>query len=53
MREWERVYREAAAPYAACELLEVVGNQRIDARLRPVIEVHDRECGVGSGRPLA
>ncbi|MBI1903373.1 MAG: hypothetical protein HYS13_19905 [Planctomycetia bacterium] len=53
MRAWEAKYNAAAAPYATCELVSVLGSSRVDATVAPLVQLHDAETRVGSGLPLA
>ncbi len=51
---WHKTYLDRAKGYAACELLDTVGEMTtLDAQSRRLIDLHDERSGVGSGLPLA
>lgn len=50
---WIAEYELAASVYAACEFIESVGSGTVHPDVRPVLELHDESCSVGSGLPLA
>lgn len=50
---WIAEYELAASVYAACEFIESVGSGTVHPDVRPVLELHDYSCSVGSGLPLA
>ncbi|HEX4869757.1 MAG TPA: hypothetical protein VFV15_03405 [Moraxellaceae bacterium] len=50
---WRASYDARSAPHAVCAFVDTVGTPAPAARNRAVAELHDRETGVGSLRPLA
>lgn len=50
---WQSRYEAKSAPHAVCALLDTIGRPAAAAANRAVAELHDRETGVGSLRPLA
>jgi hypothetical protein len=53
MREWLSRYDRARAGKAVCALVTAVGSGRTHPALEDVVRLHDAECGVGTGAPLA
>lgn len=53
MKSWVVRYRDVCGGYATCDLVAALGSGATDERIARVIAYHDRETGVGSGRPLA
>lgn len=52
-RKWEREYAAAAEPYATCSFIEQIGNDRVVADFRALLEMHDKETKASVGLPLA
>lgn len=50
---WCAAYDAKSAPHAVCALVDTIGRPAPAAANRAVVELHDRETGVGSLRPLA
>ncbi|MEM1180427.1 MAG: hypothetical protein AAGM22_18935 [Acidobacteriota bacterium] len=50
---WLSTYQEVHSRYATCELVTTFGTGKPGERMAALIEHHDRETGVDSGRPLA
>lgn len=51
--DWQSRYESRSAPHAVCALVDTIGRPAPAAANRAVTELHDRETGVGSLRPLA
>lgn len=49
---WLEGYQVKSAEYATCELLGTYGRGSTPTSFRELVELHDRECRVGSGLPL-
>lgn len=45
--EWIREYEKRSVSFAACRFLEAFGSGNVDASLKEVIELHDRESKAG------
>lgn len=50
---WQTRYEGKSAPHAVCSFVDTFGRPAPAAANRAVMELHDREAGVGSLRPLA
>ncbi|RNF86474.1 hypothetical protein [Montanilutibacter psychrotolerans] len=50
---WVADYEAAAGGFAACRFLKDIGGAPVDAAVRAVVDVHDRESRVESTLPLA
>lgn len=50
---WLLQYEIASAQYAACRLVEALGEQVTEQSLRPLVAAHDERSGALSERPLA
>ncbi len=50
---WLSGYESAAGGFATCQFLSAVGAAKIDRRVAPVVELHDRETRASSALPLA
>lgn len=52
-RKWEREYAVAAEQYATCTFLEQIGDDRVIADFRQLLDMHDRETKASVSLPLA
>lgn len=52
-RAWEERYRQASDPFATCELVTVLGNERMPPELSRIVELHDGATRATSGLALA
>ena len=50
---WVRRYEEKTSGYAACRLVEVVGEGHTDPRIEALQRLHDEMCRAESALPLA
>lgn len=50
---WIRDYEARVPGFAACRYLETIGEGAVDAHVAAIVELHDRESGALSERPLA
>jgi len=52
-REWEREYEQKASRHVACRLIETVGEDASEPRVKMIVEVHDRNASGASDAELA
>ncbi len=51
--DWVKKYELGSSDYTICRLVEELGNKTVHPEVKPVIQLHDRYCGVDSDKPLA
>jgi hypothetical protein len=53
LRSWAGKYEQVCQSWATCELVRTVGSEGIHPEVRPIVDLHDDQCRVGSGLKLA
>ena len=52
-RSWQQQYEQKCQSWATCQLVRTIGSEDVHRDVRPIVELHDEHCRVGSALKLA